>query len=63
MPDDPFKKLGTSVVTAELCSLCGEEISDEHMPLILRTGDREKMWVYCAKCEKVITQIVPKRKT
>lgn len=62
MTEEALKRLGTPRVTAELCSLCDQEIDDEHMPLILRTGDREKMWVYCAKCAKVITQIVPRKK-
>jgi len=63
MPDEPFKRLGTPRVIADQCSLCDKDLTeDEHMPLVLRTGDKEMMWVYCAKCEKVIHQIVPRRR-
>jgi hypothetical protein len=60
MPDEAFKRLGTPRRgTDELCSLCDQEISEEHIPLML-LGD-EKMWVYCEKCEQVIIQIAPPR--
>jgi hypothetical protein len=39
----------------EACSMCGAEIPDDHVPLILWETDNAKrsnrMWVYCEQCE------------
>lgn len=32
-----------------VCSMCCREIPDDHVPLMLFSGDR--MWVYCAMCD------------
>jgi hypothetical protein len=63
MPEEPFEKLGTPRVLADECSRCGADLSEiDYMPLILRAWDKQRMWVYCEACAKIMWDIIPRRK-
>jgi hypothetical protein len=45
--------LGTPRQYADgMCSKCGLQIPDEHVPLILWADGGKLMWVYCELCEQ-----------
>jgi hypothetical protein len=53
---DPFAALGKPRRRgADMrCSLCGDPIPDEHVPLLLFANGRDLMWAYCDGCEIVV---------
>jgi hypothetical protein len=56
--DDPHRTLGTPRKHTDLCSKCGKEIPEEHVPLILWADGGGVMWVYCEACEEPMFNIL-----
>jgi hypothetical protein len=52
----PLANLGRPVRHPDVCSKCGDEIADDHVPLI-RWSDK-RMWCYCHRCEPVVVELL-----